>query len=314
MLHISQRLTLLALVLAATTPSYAFCVDPAQEALFSSLVAAEKNKARLVVQQGSFKIRIEQSGDGRIKATILSPDRDKGTTTLDDGRTWVHYSPKKKVSLQQRSPRDNGRDWRRRFLIMRNYSLTMTKGPRMAGRRTNLVVATARSAELGKRRFVLDSENSQPLKIEYVPSEGSSRVYFEVKSFDLKADIPWGSFDVAIPDDTRRIVREAPIDIRPPFSTKQHVAFDLFIPRHLPFGFHVDRIQVVGPPDSKYLAIRLTDGLAFVNVYQWSAELRREGFPFDGHTTYRQAKDVRVTAFGDVPDSVKSKILDAFFR
>src|SRR2546423_5961240 len=93
------------------------------------------------------RIWVEQSGDGKLKLSVLAPLSQQGITSVDDGRQWMTYHPDGNKVYVQLSPRLAGASTNGRIgVARRNYSLEVQPGHRkVAGRKSYAIIVETKN-------------------------------------------------------------------------------------------------------------------------------------------------------------------------
>lgn len=315
---VRQLLALGMLVLsgiACAEPS-SFGEDP-RELLFRTMdksrwlnfeaVVLRRNSSR---EHAFMQVKIAQKG-GASKTTVLSPLPAQGVTTVDDGRTWSTYIPDENKMLIQDSPR---RLFRLRTAAAgQNYRFTSEETGSVAGRKTVAVLAVPKAPEMPCRRYWIDGEYALMLRMEIIKDGGRRRsLMMDTKAIEFRT-VADDAMKLNPPADVRRLVFESPERFRTADEAAALVGFRPAFPGPLPFGFIVSEPQIIGSKGGRYVAIRLSDGLASATVYQWSANTQNP-VPCTDKDLVREANGLRMRVAGDLPDEVLARLLDAFVR
>lgn len=256
------------------------------------------------------QVKIAQRS-GASKTTVLSPLPAQGVTTLDDGRTWTTYIPDENRMLVQDSPKRRMRQ--RTETAGQNYRFTSENMGSVAGRKTVAVLAVPKYPEMPSRRYWIDSEYALMLRMELIKEGGRRRsLMMDTKAIDFKA-VADDVMKINPPADVRRVRLESPERFRSAEDAVDLVGFKPAFPGPLPFGFVVTEPQVVGDKGDRFVAIRLSDGLASATVYQWSANSKNP-VPCNDRELVREANGLRMRMVGDLPEIVLARLLDAFVR
>jgi hypothetical protein len=259
------------------------------------------------------ELKLEQDGAGRVRFTTISPRQFEGMMSLDDGVEWTTYFPNDRRAEKQRSPRvEQGNPAYQLDLAVQNYKLTSEPGPPIAECHVECVVATPNSRELNQRRYYLEEHTSFMLREETIAPDGSRSVQLDTRSIAFLKTPP--DLDLALPADVRVQSRHAPQSVSPPSEARPIVGFYPRIPDTLPMGFIVKDTQIVGGGDDKFVAVRITDGLANATVYEWDAHKRWHRQPRFMGSGFREAQGVRMSLVGDTPHKAGEIILDSFCK
>jgi outer membrane lipoprotein-sorting protein len=261
---------------------------------------------------GSFyKVKVQRSRDGKSRQTTISPLRRQGEEAVDDGVHMTMYLPDDKRVIVQTSPMNNGDVAFRMPLVLKNYILTSKKGSEIAGRSTVLVSAMAKTSALGGIRFTFDEKTGFPMRKENL-DDGESEVIYEVQSIEfptkLEANVfkltPLGGCDVSTmkPQKQFRTAKEA----------EATVGFMPAFPSRIPFGFSVQSINVSDSNDWRAVAMKLTDGLRRLTVYQWKSS-EGERIRTSDHTTIETRNGIKMMVVSDLDSGLRRSILNSFF-
>jgi outer membrane lipoprotein-sorting protein len=271
----------------------------------------------IVLQHGGpmadclMQVRIDQSREGRLKMTVLSPLSMQGVASIDNGKEWITYLPDEKRLMVMPSPRLAAGDPRFRVnLADKNYVLRTEPGVEIAGRKTIAIVAQPKSVMMPVRRFYLDEENNYLLRLE-TQLRNERKVLMDTKAISYPNDLPDALFELRSLDRTKKVAYTAPIKIATQNRTvRNHLTFRPVLPQNLPFGFAIQEPQMGGEVGGRFVAVRITDGLASATVYQWDG--RNEPWPFEPGRGDKDAKGIRMRIIGEMPDNALRRILDVF--
>lgn len=255
-------------------------------------------------------VKVEQSS-GRMKMTVLSPLSEQGVTMLDDGKTWTTYLPDSNWLMVQPSPRlfpvDNAQ---RKSLADRNYRFTTERSVVIAGRETVAIVASPKLSEMPERRYYFDEANSVMLRLE-VGDGANRRLLYDTAEISFPNAVRDEVFQLRTVKRARKMEIEPPMTLERPRTVAREVGFVPVVPDRLPLGFVIQARQVVGPRDSRYVAIRLTDGLVTATVYQWSTGTGRK-LPFEAWASDLLLDEVAFRADGELPQPLLDVLAEAF--
>lgn len=260
---------------------------------------------------GMMQLRMAQA-TGIAKNVVISPLPFQGVTTLDDGQNWMTYVPDENRIIIQSSPRLIGGNARRQRAASGSYRFTSDSGEPVAGRKTILVVATPKSSEMPTRRYWIDQDFPFILKMD-VGEGNASKVLLDTKAVTFGAAYSEETFKITPATGARRIYLESPERIRSAESAKSLMGFAPALPGGLPYGFVIQEGQIVGDKSERFVAIRITDGLATATLYQWSTS-RKNPVPCHDKKSVREANGVRMRLVGDLPEVVLTKLIEAFVR
>lgn len=292
--------------------------DDARDLLFSAMdkgrylavegIILRRNSSK---DPGMLQLRMAQA-TGISKTVVLSPLSFQGVTTLDDGQNWMTYVPDENRMVIQGSPRLMGGTSRRKRAAASSYRFVSDTGDSVAGRKTILVVATPKSPEMPTRRYWIDSDYPYILKMDVVES-GTAKVLLDTKAITFEVAQSPDVLRITPATGVRRIYLESPESIRSSESAKALVGFTPIMPRNLPYGFIIQEGQAVGDKSERFVALRLTDGLASATLYQWPMS-RKNPVPCHDKKSVREVNGLRMRLVGDLPEVVLTKLIDAFVR
>ncbi|HEY3781328.1 MAG TPA: hypothetical protein VGL56_09620 [Fimbriimonadaceae bacterium] len=256
----------------------------------------------------------EQSAEGELKLTVLSPLSEQGVTSVDDGNQWITYRPDDNRIMVETSPRrDSKKTGNRINLAQKNYELIVEPSePLIAGRRAYSFLAMAKHSEMPARRFCIDKKKDFLLRVEVMDNTGC-KVMLDTKTIDFPIEVPREDFALAPHESTEVETYPAPITVSLNKEIQRELGFKPCVPEDLPFGFVVDQPQLVEGNGDKYLAIRLTDGLVSATVYEWNGKKHHSG-PQGPSKSEKSANGVKLRFMGEVPDQVSSGLMDKFVK
>jgi len=256
------------------------------------------------------QIRIAQRG-GMSKSTVLSPLPEQGVTTVDDGKTWTTYFPDDNLMVIQDSPKRSSWNWRRQAVADDNYRFTFEKVESIAGRKANTILATPKFPEMPIRRYSLDLDYPLLLKME-VAKDGRFVTMMDTKAIAFTS-VDEDAIQINPPAEVRKAFHEAPQRFRSAAEALEIVGFKPSMPGPLPFGFVISEPQVIGDRGRKFIAIRVSDGLASATVYQWNGS-ERDPIPCRDPRYLREANGLKMSLTGDLPEVVLTRLLETFVR
>ena len=257
------------------------------------------------------KYSVTMDDKGRSRRTVLQPIAMEGTIWIDDGVQWATIDSQEREIVIQPSPLKDRIDPKLRMkMIAANYELKADGEDRIAGRRSLLVRAIPKERILPERRYGIDLDNHMLLRIEVADSSKRLDVVLNTIAADFPKRIDPGLF--TWPTNGYRVTKtDYPKPIRSIPSAAEALGFSPRVPPQLPFGFQITQRHLVGSAERQFLALRLSDGLAMMTVYQWDAGKRYRDLPFkapgDG-----QVGNVCIKVVGDVPSSIRRRLAEAF--
>lgn len=324
MAHIKKALVVLALLSAGA----AFAQTGAQAIKCWQLLGKAMENQRKVTCKGLIlcpdpmnpdsllSVWSEQVGGGQLKMTVLNPLSSQGITSLDNGHDWITYTPDQNRLMIEASPREEEteRTERNRIrLAETNYILSLVPDVEVAGRRCHELKAVAKHPEMPVRLYAIDKQKDYLLRMLSV-SPGDRRILLDTKSIDFPHSIPDEDFELEPHSDAHMVTYAAPVTITINKETKQVVGFRPAVPSSLPFGFVVEAPQVVESRNGKFLAVRITDGLANATVYEWSDHKNQPRARVASQSDYKSANGIRIRVKSDLPRQVEGGLLDCFIK
>jgi hypothetical protein len=291
----------------------------AREMLLRSMERSRSINASGIVMQRSMpggelmQLRLEQSASGHVKLTVLSPLSFQGVTSLDDGRQWVTYLPDERRIITQPSPRLTTGDpsWRMR-LADRNYTFQVKTGARVAGREAATVIAIPKNRQMPTRQFYIDEATDFLLRLETVSPEGT-KVMLDTRTISYPRTMARGIFELNTLQAARVETLPPPVPIPDRRQAQERVGFRPSVPSSLPFGFVAQPAELAGSPSCRFIAVRITDGLAQATVYQWDPKNGEQPLPPDPKAD-RERNGIRMRVVGELPEAVIVRIIEAFLR
>lgn len=265
----------------------------------------------------TMKVRIQYDSTGRRRTEVLSPMEVQGRVFIDDGANWTTYNPDTKVLRVHPVPPEDDLD-ARMWRIRKNYRLEIDQKTNMAGRTAIRVVATPRANELNVQRYYLDATTFTPLKTESIDALGNVVVQFTVRRISFPSRLGKEAFVAPDAPGARRESGRAPVPLgHNGDEIARRVGFRPSIPRHPLFGFRTQSVDLMDRDAGTPLAIRLTDGL--VRVYVFESRILG-GAPSDpragdDNKVSQDASGVHIEVRGDdVPAVARERILAALIR
>jgi outer membrane lipoprotein-sorting protein len=294
--------------------------DPAQILMRSMQRTYDVNVVVELLQRdpmvpGTFqRVKVERTGSGHSRRTILQPLRMLGVTQVDDGDRLRMYLPDRNRIIDQDSALKEPCQAEARIRLARkNYTLRLDTGPRIAGRQTVVVVATPRHRDMDGRKYYIDRETDFPLRLETI-SGSDVRVMYDTKDIQFPARLdpklfslqPVGNVEVQRYERPQRVTAQ---------QARQLVGFLPVLPESLPLGFEVDDVQFsvnrAGNHTWRSIVVRMSDGLARATVYQWRASDRIPVDAFEESST-AENNGVSIMVVSELPQRVRERLLQAF--
>lgn len=264
---------------------------------------------------GRIKTRLWRDKTGKRRTEIISPAPLQGQVSVDDGTQWSTFFPDRNAVLVHPSPLAMPDDLHFRMkLLRRNYKVEVDEKTTIAGRAAIRVVAKPKWSELETRRYYLDAANYVTLKMDTVNEAGDVAVQFVTLRIDYSTSLPGNIFEFPPYPGARRDMVAAPERVSVDEAARR-IGFRPILPSSLPMGFKRQEVAVLTRGDWKPVAIRLTDGLVRLNVYQFKRDPDREKRQTpDERRVFRDVGPIRIEVAGDAPTAVRERIVAAFVR
>ena len=264
------------------------------------------------------RYRMWRDPAGRRRTEVLAPVDMQGQVSVDDGTTWTTYFPDSKRVRSHPSTSLVPDDLDTRFhLLRRNYRLEIDERTSVAGRSVLRVVAHPRCPDLDTRRFYIDAVTYVPLKAESVNELGGVTVQFAVRHVEFPAHLDRGTFDAPLPVGVRIDKAQPPVPLHGLDDAERRLGFRAAYPTHLPMGFRPLGMEAVDWHGMRRLAIRLTDGLVPLFVYESRPSDNPPPpppRPDDDQKTFQDVGDLRVEVRGDASVAVRERLLAVYSR
>ncbi len=265
----------------------------------------------------SESVRIWQAQDknGANVVSFLSPLSLQGHISVDDGKQWMRYFPDRNRLVIQPSPlllRIRDSEHIRFNLLKRNYKASLGGTETIAGRPAVMVTLKPHAEDfLFLRRYWIDTDQHIFLKILWRSPSGREQTIMEVISVEFPASIPPDTFQIKTTGTPTQVRLPAPVRQEKISDLEKQVGFRLIVPIQMPFGFRFMSAELLGE-DEKIAALRYTDGVANVTLYQSLARKASEGRG-SGRGSHRdegvEVDGVRISVRGDIPDEAERVIL-----
>lgn len=304
-------------IIGLTLLSIASAGESALSVLSTAMSKRTKTPAVLIQTQSmpgeqNFKItyKLEMDGSGRYRRTVLQPLRMQGVVSVDDGRQWSVFYPDDNFVVVQPSPSQC--DLRNRLdLIRANYKVTFDSPDKVAGRTAFVIRCSANSDGLPSRRIYVDMASYLMVRMDIIPDDGSAATtILDTLSVDLPTHIARETFTVPTNDSTRISKVDASKTVLNAADASARAGFEVHLPKTLPFGFSVSRIEVLRDKPRAMVALRLTDGFVNVTAYQWAPGAE----PPTRHGSNRSARasgtGFEMMAVGDLTGPMLQRLVD----
>lgn len=267
-------------------------------------------------------VKIQRSADGKLRDTVIGPLREQGQETIDDKNRMTTYVPDEKLVIVQPSIRNDLDSDFRIPLLLRNYTISAEKGPKIAGRSTLKVLATSRFEEMGGVRFCFDDQTGFAMRKDVIDADQSEKNEWEVIDISFPKTMESSLFKVDgygfISDSSgqnkiQTLNYSAPIKIRGAKDGQAFLGFTPSIPSKLPFGFAVQSMTTANSEDWKALTMRITDGLKRLTIYQWKSK-GKEDIRTGEDRSIDMIGGLKIMVVGDLGKEVREAIIESFQR
>lgn len=288
----------------------------AQELLERSMARAPVRNVRAIICQRldyhssiMEQVKVEMSTDGKLHQIVLAPLSLQGYEAVDDGTWSKTYLPDSRTLIVQASPKASREEAKARMkLVLKNYRLKIERQEKIAGRRAIVVAAEPVHKNLETRCYAIDERTGFLLRLETCRPGAPTILHMETKFVEFPKELCDDVFEIsAMGAKTKRYEMRS-------LSSKnlaREVGFAPAIPASLPQGFIVQDIQTDTDSQMRSVALRLTDGLVRISVYQWQSDEKGRS-PSPEGTTVGEVGALRILVSGDTPDAVREEILRAF--
>lgn len=288
----------------------------AQELLERSMARAPVRNVRAIICQRldyhssiMEQVKVEMSTDGKLHQIVLAPLSLQGYEAVDDGTWSKTYLPDSRTLIVQASPKASREEAKSRMkLVLKNYRLKIERRERIAGRQAVVVAAEPVHKNLETRCYAIDEHTGFLLRLETCRPGAPTILHMETKFVEFPRELCDDVFELsAMGAKTKRYEMRS-------LSSKnlaREVGFAPAIPSSLPQGFVVQDIQTDTDSRMRSVALRLTDGLVRISVYQWQSDETGRS-PSPEGTTVGEVGALRILVSGDTPDAVREEILRAF--
>jgi outer membrane lipoprotein-sorting protein len=267
--------------------------------------------------QPPLRVKVQVVPGKGIQVTVLQPISWQGTVFFDDRRELKTYDPDNDRILVRPSPaRFSASTAWRVERVRENYRIETDRGPTLAGRRTLVLTLEPKAAEMPVRRLTVDRANSVLLRYEIEMEDGKKAMYLDTLSAVYEADAASAGFGIDREEGTQIVRLPGPREFRTASAVRETVGFTPRVPDSLPDGFQAYARHILGEEGKEMVAIRLSDGMCAVTVYQWLGSRFKGRPPVRSRWAQRDPYGVMVAVEhtpGDlVPQAVIARILERF--
>ena len=257
------------------------------------------------------RIRVRRSKAGLQRQTVLEPLSRSGLDSTDDGDRWLTYFPDKLRLIDQESPRHENADIISRLdLAKKNYVFTTEPHADIAGRAVVCITASPRWPGIDGRRYCLDKQTAYPLRMETFSRGAAPSLVYDTKDVKYPPEMSEGALRMHPSPGVSKITYGRPRTMTRA-EAKQLLNFIPIVPKSLPLGFKVSELQYSGNSEWKSAIVRLTDGLARANVYQWLPDGKDMMSMAD--STAGESNGIHILLVSDsLSPALRSDLLDPF--
>lgn len=265
---------------------------------------------------GSAEVKVQTVAGKGIMVTMLKPSFRAGIVTIDDTKVTKTYLPDQDEVWIQPSPYllqpTFGLRWK---LINQNYSIKEGYSDVIAGRKVRQIILEPIEDEIPVRRMFVDPKYNVMLKYVVSVVGGEDSVIFDTKYVEFGRAV--AASDYGLPDDADSATQrtfDGPRQFEEPSGSRETAGFSARIPDGLPFGFEVSGSYLFGKGPTAYVAVKLTDGMSTLTVYQWRRDRSRTPAEAKLTVTDRYGVSIGIAVVpGDaIPESIMKKIVGAF--
>ena len=258
-----------------------------------------------------YKLSVEPSAK-TVHVNIISPSSMAGTRSVDNSRTLRTYFPNQKEILEQPSPQKFRTSTKTRMeLIQRNYRLSLVAGREIAERKTYLIELKPKEPSVGTRRVLIDQDKGTILA-SYLRDPATRTEFTLSTTLVVNYNVKFAPGEFDLPKDIIPTKEVMPIELSQFKDAAKKLGFAPRIPPTLPYGFQIVSRQVVGSQEKPFLAIRVSDGMNNVNVYQWNIKKFDGKSPMSNVRTKQDPYRITYYVDGDAPIGILNAIRDAF--
>lgn len=261
----------------------------------------------------SMQLKIVQDEKGRRCSTVLQPLFMQGVKSIDDGKRWINYYPDEARLIVQDAP-DKSTIFSPRArldLAEKNYSFALEKGPAIAGKACQVVVAVPKAPEIPTRRFSIEVTRCVLLRLETKLRSEPTRLLFDTKAITFPAKISSDLFELKPVGAVQTVTVTAPKSIDSSVDVKALVGFEPVLPKAFPYGFVPRKPEITGDDTSKMVVVQLTDGLAYATVYQFGSG---SALAMKDPSLERLINGLRIKIVTDLPAEIGQRLLDVFAK
>lgn len=246
-----------------------------------------------------------------ISSRVLSPMSMNSILSFDDGKEWRTLNSDDNSLRIERSPALHAVPHDKLAeLLKRNYRVSLLDSAKVAKRQTFVVRLSPLAQALPSRTLFIDKEKYAILRYQLDTAEGS-RTVIDTQWVSFDPGLSAADLDMVVGSNVRVKRAWGPKEVRNFREAEELAGFRPTSPKRLPFGFATGKVHLVGRREQPFIAVRISDGIAHVTVYQWSAGAG--GFnPFPKRKSLVNLSQIHILAVGDVGSKVLKLIEKAF--
>jgi hypothetical protein len=154
--------------------------------------------------------------------------------------------------------------------IKRNYRLSLGETAVVAGRTVRPIVVAPKHDLLPTRTMFVDTTTHMVLRYVIKMESRGPSVFFDTSEVIYFRD--GSDVDLSVPAAYEKFEvkrQPGPRTLDSVRSARSELGFEPRRPRSVPLGFQTYAAHVLGSGDKSFVAVRLSDGMCSVTVYQW---------------------------------------------
>jgi hypothetical protein len=275
------------------------------------------NVVALIDQRDPFgpgwqRVKIVRDKKGQVFKSVLSPLREQGVESLDDGKRWRTMLPDERVVIDQKSTRAELRSSAARLNLVRaNYQFKLLGQSEVADHSCYRVEISPTCSQLPTWILYLESKTCYPLRVD-TQKNGKTSVRFISRVIDFPKKLDCGLMSLNVPKDYKCETFDRPRDLTSATGLQKQLGFDPIIPPKLPFGFRTQDMQISRSDSWNTLIIRLGDGMARASVYEYLLGKGIHGMRPFLHSSQSQIGNTQIMIVSDISENCRRKLLSGF--
>jgi len=273
----------------------------------ANIIAIQSQKTE---DKGTVTVKVMRSKSGKISHSVTYPLHMQ-REYVDDGKTATTYLPDLKAIFVQPSNLTSQDNNFRLGLIQKNYTLKSDTGKKIKGRRCIIVTAVSKYSQVPTTRYHFDEATGFPMLVETVLSNGDVINSSEVIDIQFPPKLSDSLFEIHTPAGVDTINNREPQGISKLSEAARLLGFTPILPSKIPFGFQLQRITVASDKGVKMLALKLSDGIQRVTVYEWKY-VPGEDVNTGEASVFQVYKGLRITVVSDFGSDLRESFLKPF--